>query len=81
MHEQCLDDGAGIVVLELCLEACVVGGWVHDAVEELFIADIAEQDLDVVLGEVGGERAVVDRFEEGGGDEGVVSAGAEGVEV
>ena len=79
MHKQGLDDGARVVVLELGLESGIVGGWIHEAVEEFLVADFAEQDLHVVLGEAGSERAVVNGLKECGRDEGVVRAGAEGV--
>ena len=73
------DDGFGVVVLQLGDEAGVVVGRVDEFVELEFVADFAEEDADVIFHEEGGEGAVVEGGEEGGGDEGVVGAGAEGV--
>ena len=44
-----------------------------------FVGDFAEQDLDVVLSEEGGEGAVLEGGEKGGRDKGGICSSAEGV--
>lgn len=82
--QQRIDHTLRVVISQLQLQLGETRRCVHEPVQSCFVADFAQEDLDPVSGQAGCEvvgagGVLVDRGEEGGGDEVVVGYGAEGV--